>query len=70
MSNRTGGFVITLETLKAEVYSLHLSSEQEEKVMDIIETAYRIGDENGYDIAGRNYTPIILELMTHLQNEK
>ena len=35
-----------------------------EEIKDIIETAYRLGCENGYDQAGINYQPIIDKLMT------
>jgi hypothetical protein len=56
--------MITLDTLKDSVYSLHLTIEQDEQVMDIIETAYRLGCENGYDEAGINYQRIIDKLMS------
>jgi hypothetical protein len=59
--------MITLDTLKDRVYPLHLSTEQDEEIKDIIETAYRLGWENGYDEAGRNYTPIIEKLMTSVE---
>jgi len=58
--------MITLDTLKDQVYALHLSTEQDEEVKDLIETAYRLGWENGYDDAGRNYTPIVEKLMSEL----
>lgn len=51
--------MITLDTLKDRVYPLHLSTEQDEEIKDIIETAYRIGWENGHDETIKNYTPII-----------
>lgn len=56
--------MITLDTLKDSVYALHLTTEEDEEVKDMIETAYRLGWENGYDEAGRNYQPIIEKLMT------
>jgi hypothetical protein len=56
--------MITLDTLQDSVYALHLTTEQDEEIMDIIETAYRLGCENGYDEAGRNYQPIIDKLMS------
>lgn len=40
--------MITLDTLKDSVYSLHLTIEQDEQILEIIETAYRLGCENGY----------------------
>ena len=62
--------MITLDTIKDQVYALHLSTEQDEEIMDIIETAYRLGLENGYDDAGRNYTPIVEKLMRELAERK
>ena len=56
--------MITLDTLKDRVYPLHLSTEQDEEIKDIIETAYRLGWENGYDEAGLNYQPVIDKLMS------
>jgi len=58
---------ITKEQLNNRVYPLHLSTEQDEEIKDIIETAYRLGWENGYDEAGRNYTLIIEKLMTSVE---
>jgi hypothetical protein len=62
--------MITLDIIKDQVYALHLSTEQDEEIKDMIETAYRLGCENGYDEAGRNYTPIIQELMRELVERK
>jgi hypothetical protein len=62
--------MITLDTLKDSVYALHLTIEQDEQVMDIVETAYRLGCENGYDEAGRMYAPIIDKLMTSVEELK
>ena len=55
--------MITLDTLKDRVYDLHLTEEQKEQVIDIIDTAYALGGEVGYDTATRNFLPKILELM-------
>lgn len=62
--------MITLETIQNQVYALHLSTEQDEEIKELIETAYRLGLENGYDEAGRNYIPIIQELMSSLVETK
>ena len=58
--------MITLDTLKTKAYGL-LTSENDEQILEIIETAYRLGWENGYDEAGRNYTLIIEKLMTSVE---
>jgi len=55
--------------LQKRVYALHLTTEQNEEVEDIIETYYSLGWENGYDQAGRNYQPIILKLMSSVVGE-
>ena len=62
--------MITLDGIKDQVYALHLSTEQDEEIKELIETAYRLGLETGYDEAGRNYTPIILDLMSSLVETK
>ena len=62
--------MITLDTLKNSVYALHLTTEQDEEIKDIIETAYRLGFENGYDEAQNNFMPIILDLMNCVENQK
>ena len=63
------GTMITLDTLKDSVYALHLTTEQNEEIKDIIETAYRLGCENGYDQAGINYQSIIDKLMSSVVGE-
>ena len=45
--------MITLDTLKDSVYALHLTIEQDEEIMNIIETAYILGLKKGY-IEGHN----------------
>jgi hypothetical protein len=55
--------MITLDTLKTKAYGL-LTSENDEQILEIIETAYRLGWENGYDEAGLNYQPVIDKLMS------
>ena len=62
--------MITLDTLKNSVYALHLTTEQDEEIKDMIETAYRLGFENGYDEAKENFTLIILDLMSSVENLK
>lgn len=62
--------MITLDTLRDSVYALHLTTEQDEQIMEIIETAYRLGCENGYDDAKSNFTPIILQLMDSVVETK
>ena len=55
--------------LQKRVYALHLTTEQNEEVEDIIETYYSLGWENGYDQAGINYQPIIDKLMSSVVGE-
>ena len=59
--------MITLDTLKDSVNALHLTTEQKEQVIDIIETAYALGGEVGYDKAQKNFMPIILDLMSSVE---
>ena len=47
--------MITLDTLKDSIDALHLTTEQKEQVIDIIETAYALGSEVGYDKAFQLY---------------
>ena len=61
--------MITLDTLKTKAYGL-LTSENDEQILEIIETAYLLGWENGYDEAKSNFTPIILELMNLVEKNK
>ena len=61
--------MITLDTLKTKAYGL-LTSETDEQILEIIETAYRLGFENGYDEAKENFTLIILDLMSSVENLK
>ena len=61
--------MITLDTLKDSVYALHLTTEQKEQVIDIIETAYSLGGEVGYDKAQNNFMPIILDLMNCVEKQ-
>ena len=61
--------MITLDTLKTKAYGL-LTSENDEQILEIIETAYRLGSEDGYDKAKENFTPIILELMNLVEKNK
>ena len=62
--------MITLDTLKDRVYPLHLSTEQDEEIKDIIETTYRLGWENGYDEAKSRFLPIIQKLMNDKEDEE
>ena len=62
--------MITLNTLKDRVYPLHLSTEQDEEIKDIIETAYRLGWENGYDEAKSRFLSIIQKLMNDKEDEE
>lgn len=69
-SSRYTEMMITLDTLKDSVYTLHLTTEQDEEIKEIIETAYRLGCENGYDEAQSNFTPIILQLIDSIVETK
>ena len=59
-----------IENLKKEVYALHLpTTEDDEQVMYLIEKAFALGCEMGYDIAKTKFTNIFMNFQNALNNE-
>lgn len=59
-----------IENLKKQVYSLHLpTTEEDNQVMDLIEKAFALGCELGYDIAKTKFTNIFTNFQTSLTDE-
>lgn len=58
-----------IEYLKNQVYSLHLPTTEENQVMDLIEKAFALGCELGYDIAKTKFTNIFINFQTSLTDE-
>jgi hypothetical protein len=59
-----------IENLKKEVYALHLpTTEDDEQVMYLIEKAFALGCEVGYDNAKTKFTNIFTKFQTALNNE-
>lgn len=59
-----------IENLKKEVYALHLlTTEEDEQVMYLIEKAFALGCEVGYDVAKSKFTDIFVTLTRNELNE-
>jgi flagellar biosynthesis/type III secretory pathway protein FliH len=66
---------LTLNDIKNEVWAIHLPyMEEDEQVMELIEKAYRLGWEDGYDEAKSKFATIysteVLEVINKVQNSE
>ena len=62
--------MIQLEDIKKEVYSIHLPTvEDDERVMELIEKAFALGWEIGYDYSKTEFTKIFMNFQTALNNK-
>lgn len=64
---------LKLNDIKNKVWAIHLPyPEEDEQVMELIEKAYRLGWEEGYDEAKSKfatvYSPEVLEVINKIQN--
>ena len=62
---------LKLNDIKNEVWAIHLPyPEEDEQVMELIEKAYRLGWEEGYDEAKSKFTAIYTSIINQIKGNQ